>query len=747
MNDYMENTGVFFPPKVKRHLRAFYPYLEKQTTSTHALEHRASEAPHPIKLATIKTWIKTCESTHENHCVNSEARIFGKPVWLIDVVNSCVVPAGANPYFALSYTWGAAECTSLTRSNLSDLQKPASLSAVKLARTVKDAINLTARLGYQYLWVDKLCIVQDDLDEKMAQIHAMRAVYAGAYLTIVAAQGSDASVPIYSSLVNEEDCEPICVQRANPRKHEGLQLFDSRCDQDENGKVEENTAEEASSFSDVEKTLTGIFKEDFETTFIKKRGEVDEIIGGMAWEDDPYSDCGSPPDYGNVDELKTALSQFGPETWQSLISEGIMQRLAVELTQSTWFSRGWTFQEYIFSPRRLVFHSNTVNWDCHCASWHENQRHITSEACYGGKNSILGIDTNSWPNVYRLVRLICLFNVRFLTRQEDVLDAFEGPLQSFGAVFDGGFISGLPQMFFDAALLWQPYAPLTRRTPFETVPATESILPSWSWVGWQGNLHSESWLACFDYIITESGWSGGIIPSSTHSTVKWQLSTTSNSRKTPIIVSADVFRKKYSSPSKSDSNRPERLPDGWSGSYDYYNYKCPKAFQPFGNPFHETRQPFKQPLPTMNAKSKVKPSIRAGFLHGHTRTATLKITNLLSGIPSVRHGCVTAALGYSDKLFAGYLRLNEDSNTVKTQIGDSCTLIELSSGLLQDEGDENYSQTLDWEGGDSFTHIKSFFNVMWVEWRDGVAYRKAVGRVEESVWRAVFSREIDVVLG
>jgi hypothetical protein len=746
MDECMDSTTVFFPPKVKRHLRAFYPYLEKQTTSTHALEYRASEDPHPIKLGTIKTWIKTCESTHDNHCFNSEARVFGKPVWLIDVLNSCVVPAGAYRYFALSYTWGTAECNSLTLSNLSALQKPGSLSTITLARTVKDAINLTARLGYQYLWVDKLCIVQDDLEEKMAQIHAMRAVYAGAFLTIVAAQGSDASVPIYSSLVDEQDCEPICVQRPKWMKHQDLQLFDSTCDLDEKADVEEHTAEEASSFSDIEKTLNGLYKEDFETTFIKNSGEADEIIGGMSWEDDPSSDdCRSPCYYNNVDELKTALSRFGPDTWQSLISEGIMQRLAVELTKSTWFTRGWTFQEYTFSPRRLVFHSNTVNWDCHCAAWHENQQHITSQACYEKKTSILGIDSNSWPNVYRLVRLICLFNVRFLTRQEDVFDAFEGPLQSFGAVFDGGFISGLPQMFFDAALLWQPYAPLKRRKPFETVPATDSILPSWSWAGWQGNLHSESWLACFNYIITQSGWSGGIIPSSTHSTVKWQLSTTVDSQRTPIIVSADEFRKKYSSASDSDDAEP--LPEGWSGSHDYYRYRCPKGFQPFGTPFSEKSQWFKQPLPTMNANSRVTPSIRAGFLHGRTRIATLQISDLLSGIPSVRHGCVTAALGHADNIFAGYLRLNEDSDTVKTQVGDSCKLIELSSGLLQVEKYENYDQTLDWEGGVSFTHMKSFFNVMWVEWRDGIAYRKAVGRVEESVWRSVFSREIDVVLG
>ena len=422
-----------------------------------------------------------------------------------------------------------------------------------------------------------------------------------------------------------------------------------------------------------------------------------------------------------------------------------MQRLAVELTQSTWYSRGWTFQEYLFSPRRLVFHANTVNWDCHCASWHENQMHISSQPCFSReKNDIFGMDTNSWPNMYRLIRLICLFNRRFLTCPEDVLNAFEGPLQSFRATFQHGFVAGLPRIFFDAALLWQPYSPLTRRQHAEIASNPESALPSWSWIGWQGNLHSESWLACFDYTLGLNGWSGAIIPSSTISTVKWSWSMSAKGSKNPIIVSANEYRSRYS------SFEQQPLPDGWSvkgNSEKIFLFHCPQDHQPFGYRFMDQYQPFKYPIPTMIGSQQLAPSSRAGFLHGRTRHATFKIEGLMSYRPLVRHGCITATLAHDGSHLAGYLRLNEDADNAETKVGDICELIELSSGRSEDNKFRQHIHKLDWEGGASFLNMRTFINVMWVNWKHGVAYRKAIGRVEEDIWRQAAPVEIDIILG
>jgi hypothetical protein len=40
-----------------------------------------------------------------------------------------------------------------------------------------------------------------------------------------------------------------------------------------------------------------------------------------------------------------------------------------------------------------------------------------------------------------------------------------------------------------------------------------------------------------------------------------------------------------------------------------------------------------------------------------------------------------------------------------------------------------------------------FYNVMWIEWSEGIAYRKAIGRVHKDLWNNLPLEEIDILLG
>lgn len=53
-------------------------------------------------------------------------------------------------------------------------------------------MKLTDLLGERYLWVDSLCIVQDDKKDKAVQIAAMDLIYSSAVLTVAAASGISA---------------------------------------------------------------------------------------------------------------------------------------------------------------------------------------------------------------------------------------------------------------------------------------------------------------------------------------------------------------------------------------------------------------------------------------------------------------------------------------------------------------------------------------------------------------------------
>lgn len=88
------------------------------------------------------------------------------------------------PYVALSYCWGCREQPgSTSRANISE--RAASIPMSALGQTIQDAVTATRRLGLRYLWVDALCIIQDDEADKRVEISRMRDIYKDSYVTLV----------------------------------------------------------------------------------------------------------------------------------------------------------------------------------------------------------------------------------------------------------------------------------------------------------------------------------------------------------------------------------------------------------------------------------------------------------------------------------------------------------------------------------------------------------------------------------
>jgi len=90
-------------------------------------------------------------------------------------------------YVALSYCWGTDDSMKLTSAVLKDWKEVIQFSL--LPKTLKDVVICARRLGLRYLWVDRLCIIQDDEMDKVIEITAMPRIYSRAYLTISAASG------------------------------------------------------------------------------------------------------------------------------------------------------------------------------------------------------------------------------------------------------------------------------------------------------------------------------------------------------------------------------------------------------------------------------------------------------------------------------------------------------------------------------------------------------------------------------
>ncbi|KAI0629756.1 heterokaryon incompatibility protein-domain-containing protein, partial [Trametes polyzona] len=148
-------------------------------------------------LDLAKQCMDRCKHEHELCChISAHPYPMSIPARLVD----CADPrspllvqtagrAGIEAYVALSYVWGVQTPSyRTTTENLPGRINGAPLTS--LPRTVQDAIRVTHALGFRYLWVDGLCIVQDSPEDQHREIKYMRQIYRYAALTIIASSAS-----------------------------------------------------------------------------------------------------------------------------------------------------------------------------------------------------------------------------------------------------------------------------------------------------------------------------------------------------------------------------------------------------------------------------------------------------------------------------------------------------------------------------------------------------------------------------
>lgn len=139
-----------------------------------------------------RQWIGYCDKNHK--CKPLATSDMPKRLIYVgrDIRHGCVkLVAGTqistDRYIVLSHRWGNTGNTSFpsTRSwNIAKFQKEIELS--ELPQTFQDAIVTTRKLGVRYLWIDSLCIIQDDEKDWCSESQRMGAIYSSAYCTIAA---------------------------------------------------------------------------------------------------------------------------------------------------------------------------------------------------------------------------------------------------------------------------------------------------------------------------------------------------------------------------------------------------------------------------------------------------------------------------------------------------------------------------------------------------------------------------------
>ncbi|KAJ6103834.1 hypothetical protein N7486_004056 [Penicillium sp. IBT 16267x] len=144
----------------------------------------------------VSGWVKDCHSVGHQSCRQAKPdALHTSKLPVIDVKRMCItsIPA-TSQYATLSYVWGTSSTQlQATTENEHDLAMEGSLNINILPRTIDDAIVACGNMNIDYLWVDRLCILQDERPDKKAYwLDAMGAIYARSLVTLVALSGNDA---------------------------------------------------------------------------------------------------------------------------------------------------------------------------------------------------------------------------------------------------------------------------------------------------------------------------------------------------------------------------------------------------------------------------------------------------------------------------------------------------------------------------------------------------------------------------
>lgn len=163
-----------------------------------------------VDIDLIKRWLDICTRHHGGGCASTsqQADRPGNQGWIrkfrfIDVHERRLVEAedllhlspeqAQLQYVTVSYCWGEMLGMKLLKDCLQEYKVNLPADSPRMPRTLRDAIELVRALGQRYVWIDSLCIVQDDPDEWSAVAPLMGRLYEVGLFNICAAAGSSAS--------------------------------------------------------------------------------------------------------------------------------------------------------------------------------------------------------------------------------------------------------------------------------------------------------------------------------------------------------------------------------------------------------------------------------------------------------------------------------------------------------------------------------------------------------------------------
>lgn len=403
----------------------------------------------------MRQWLQICDDTHPSLDKGLELDLASLRVIDTEEHRVCEVEKPCR-YACLSYVWGKGSQTQYTTATRDSLETSNGLQVVDLPQTIKDAIQVTREAGLRYLWVDALCILQDDLEDKAKIISKMGPIYGGASLTIVASANADPheGLPGMGTATRTVAQDTVKIQGMTL----AVGLHDPRKPiPDVDGSVWSSRAwtfqERALSARSVYFTRSQmVFKCAHSAVMLEENEPVpDPAFRHRAIEDQAETDMMA------LLWMHPSLSRFEHKGFSGRDQDStIMISGDIDIE---------AFMKMSLKERRKM----APVFD------------ITFDPPRDFMGSLADTDGSTPWDLYR--RAVEDYTKRKLTWESDAVDAFGGVEHIVRRGMNTKFWFGLPSFAFEQALLWQAREPLERRIQDNT-----AIFPSWSWAACRGQV-------------------------------------------------------------------------------------------------------------------------------------------------------------------------------------------------------------------------------------------------------------------
>lgn len=345
-----------------------------------------------------------------------------------------------------------------------------------LPKTFRDAIVLARQLGSRFMWIDALCIVQDDEEDWQHEAATMIDVFSNSMCHIAAAASED----VNGGLFQTRDPERVGLQRTRTGTKREPPTTEIQVRESFKKYRLDSEPPTPLPFAGFYNTTDGPWlpKGISETVVPEDLSDAAETGGRrfMGEVSDPnLRHLVRPvPASSNISKATESIDNDFHSYWQQTLDSTVLM------------SRAWVQQECLLPVRILYFTASEVLWDCHqlkaCESLplgppdfgrlSRSSREILHDA--------MTSDVPQFPLPLFLrfwAQQVEIYSRRQLTYPSDKLVAIDGIARVLRNGAGGDYIAGLWRNGLESQLLWCTH---------KLFEQAEYRAPSWSWASVDG---------------------------------------------------------------------------------------------------------------------------------------------------------------------------------------------------------------------------------------------------------------------